>query len=65
MQLSKHFKLKEFIKSQIQVYPNKMALPKFGVNNYKKQTRKKRKGRIAKRPNKRNSKRKKYRGQGR
>ena len=48
-----------------QVYPNKMALPKFGVNNYKKQTQRKRKGRIAKRPNKRNSKRKKYRGQGR
>jgi hypothetical protein len=42
-----------------------MALPKFGGNNYKKQTRRKRKGRIAKRPNKRNSKIKKYRGQGR
>ena len=43
-----------------------MALPKFGVNNYKKQTRRKRKGRIAKRPNKhsKNYKRKKYRGQG-
>ena len=48
-----------------QVYPNKMALPKFGVSNYKKRTQRKRKGRIAKRPNKRNSKIKKYRGQGR
>ena len=65
MQLSKHFKLKEFIKSQIQTYPNKMALPKFGVNNYKKQTRKKRKGRISKNLNKRRPRRKKYRGQGR
>ena len=53
------------INDPCQVYPNKMALPKFGVNNYKKQTQRKRKGRIAKRPNKRNSKRKKYRGQGR
>ena len=42
-----------------------MALPKYGGNNYKKRTQRKRKGRIAKRPNKRNSKRKKYRGQGR
>jgi hypothetical protein len=42
-----------------------MALPKYGGNNYKKQTRRKRKGRIAKRPNKRNSRIKKYRGQGR
>ena len=39
--------------------------PLFGVSNYKKRTQKKRKGRISKRPNKRNSKRKKYRGQGR
>ena len=39
--------------------------PLFGVSNYKKQTKKKRPGRISKRPNKRNSKRKKYRGQGR
>jgi hypothetical protein len=37
---------------------------RFGVSNYKKQTRRKRKGRIAKRPNKRNLKIKKYRGQG-
>jgi len=44
-----------------------MTLPKFGVNNYKKQTRRKRKGKISKRPNKhsKNFKRKKYRGQGR
>jgi|TARA_R110002033_G_scaffold146254_1_gene183744 hypothetical protein len=42
-----------------------MALPKYGGNNYKKQTRRKRKGRISKQPNKRNSKIKKYRGQGR
>ena len=42
-----------------------MTLPKFGVSNYKKQTRRKRKGQIAKRPNKRNSRIKKYRGQGR
>ena len=39
--------------------------PLFGVSNYKKRTQKKRKGRISKRPNKRNSKIKKYRGQGR
>ena len=44
-----------------------MALPKYGVNNYIKQTKRKRKGRISKRPNKhsKNYKRKKYRGQGR
>jgi len=44
-----------------------MALPKDGVSNYVKQTRRKRKGRISKRPNKhsKNFKRKKYRGQGR
>jgi hypothetical protein len=41
--------------------------PLFGVSNYKKQTKKKRPGRISKRPNKhsKNYKRKKYRGQGR
>jgi len=38
--------------------------PLFGVSNYKKQTKKKRPGRHAKRPNKNNT-RKKYRGQGR
>ena len=44
-----------------------MALPKYGVRNNIKQTRRKRKGRISKRPNKhsKNFKRKKYRGQGR
>ena len=44
-----------------------MALPKYCVNNYIKQTKRKRKGRISKRPNKhsKNYKRKKYRGQGR
>ena len=44
-----------------------MTLPKFGVNNYKKQTQRKRKGRISKRPNKhsKNFKKKRYRGQGR
>ena len=36
MQLSKHFKLKEFIKSQIQAYPNKMAkFDKIGITKYK------------------------------
>ena len=38
--------------------------PKFGVNNYKATTPKKRPGRHAKNPNKKFS-RKKYRGQGR
>ena len=47
-----------------QVYPNKMTLPNFGQNNYKKQTRKKRKGRISKNLNKRRPRRKKTRGQG-
>jgi hypothetical protein len=42
-----------------------MALPKFGVSNYNKQTRRKRKGRLSKQPNKRNLRIKKYRGQGR
>ena len=41
--------------------------PLFGTSTYKKKTRKKRPGRVSKRPNKntKNYKRKKYRGQGR
>ena len=41
--------------------------PLFGPSTYKKKTRKKRPGRVSKRPNKntKNYKRKKYRGQGR
>ena len=41
--------------------------PLFGVNLYKKRTKRKRPGRVSKRPNKhtKNYKRKKYRGQGR
>ena len=41
--------------------------PLFGPSTYKKKTRKKRQGRVSKRPNKntKNYKRKKYRGQGR
>ena len=38
--------------------------PKWGINNYVKRTKIKRKGRISKKPNKK-SKKKKYRGQGR
>ena len=40
--------------------------PLFGASNYKKKTKRKRPGRISKRPNKnsKNYKRKKYRGQG-
>ena len=42
-----------------------MALPKFGVNNYKKRTQRKRPGRHAKSYSKRKPKRKlRYRGQG-
>ena len=42
-----------------------MALPKFGVSNYKKRTQRKRPGRHAKSYSKRRSKRKlRYRGQG-
>jgi hypothetical protein len=41
--------------------------PLFGASNYKKKTKKKRPGRVSKKPNKhsKNIKRKKYRGQGR
>ena len=41
--------------------------PLFSASNYKKKTKRKRPGRISKRPNKhsKNYKRKKYRGQGR
>ena len=41
--------------------------PLFGVSNYKKRVRKKRPGRVSKRPNKhsKNFKKKKYKGQGR
>ena len=38
--------------------------PKYGLNNYVKRTRKKRKGRHSKRPNK-GSRIKRYKGQGR
>ena len=38
--------------------------PKYGLNNYVKRTRKKRKGRHSKRPNK-SSRKKRSRGQGR
>ena len=41
-----------------------MALPKFGVSNYKKQTQRKRPGRHSKNLNKRIPRRKKTRGQG-
>ena len=40
-------------------------LPKYGVNAYHKQTRKKRPGRHAKKYNKQIPKKKKYKGQGR
>ena len=56
------------INDPCQEYQNKMARkrPLFGANNYKKKTKRKRPGRISKRPNKntKNYKRKKYRGQG-
>ena len=41
-----------------------MALPKFGVSNYKSRTQKKRPGRHSQNLNKRRPRRKKYRGQG-